>query len=127
MWHDGILYADPTRHEEENEGSKVHSLDSEGGQLTIGMMPTYANGQVALLVQCGQISADNLCEGLDAVVEISQRIYTLSRKVKIVIFCFNHSSSVSCLETPVPFTWGRSSVYSLEVHSHILSYVQTTL
>ncbi|XP_071514140.1 exosome complex component RRP41-like isoform X2 [Panulirus ornatus] len=80
LWHDGILYADPTHDEEENEGSEVHSTVSEGGQLTIGMMPSYANGQVALLVQCGQISADNLCEGLDAAVEICQRIYTLSRK-----------------------------------------------
>ncbi|KAK8734296.1 hypothetical protein OTU49_006111 [Cherax quadricarinatus] len=83
LWHDGILYADPTHHEEECEGHKIRNSGSEGGQLTVGIMPKYANGQVSLLVQGGQISADNLCEGLEVAVEICQRIYTLSRKTLI--------------------------------------------
>ncbi|KAG7170483.1 exosome complex component MTR3-like [Homarus americanus] len=83
LWHNGILYADPTHYEEEYEGREIRSSGSEGGQLTVGMMPKYANGQVTLLVQGGQVSADNLCEGLEVVVEICQRIYNLSRKTLV--------------------------------------------
>lgn len=80
LWHGGIIYADPSRHEEENESSETRSSGTEGGLLTIGMMPNYANGQVSLMLQEGQISADNLCEGLDLAVEMCQRIYTLCKK-----------------------------------------------
>ncbi|XP_042869797.1 exosome complex component MTR3-like [Penaeus japonicus] len=80
LWHSGILYADPSRQEEEFEGSETRSTGREGGHLTIGMMPNYANGQIALALQEGQMAVDNICEGLEIAVDTCQRIYTLSRK-----------------------------------------------
>lgn len=59
----------------------MSTKNSESTQLTIGMMPKYAGGQVGLVVQGGQVSADNLCEGLDVAVEMCHRIYTLAKKV----------------------------------------------
>ena len=84
LWHGGIIYADPSRSEEESENSENHSANTEGGCLTIGMMPNYANGQVSLMLQEGQISVNNLCEGLDLAVEMCQRICTLSKKVSLL-------------------------------------------
>lgn len=72
---------DPSRQEEEFEGSETRSSGREGGHLTIGMMPNYANGQIALTLQEGQMAVDNICEGLEIAVDTCQRIYTLSRKV----------------------------------------------
>ncbi|XP_047470815.1 exosome complex component MTR3-like [Penaeus chinensis] len=80
LWHSGILYVDPSRQEEEFEGSETRSSGREGGHLTIGMMPNYANGQIALTLQEGQMAVDNICEGLEIAVDTCQRIYTLSRK-----------------------------------------------
>ncbi|XP_068249420.1 exosome complex component MTR3-like [Palaemon carinicauda] len=80
LWYGGVMYVDPSEYEEEYECSENYTLETEGGHLTIGMMPNYANGQVSLMLQEGQVSADNLCEGLDLAVEMCQRIYTLSKK-----------------------------------------------
>ncbi|CAL4062526.1 unnamed protein product [Meganyctiphanes norvegica] len=81
LWHKGILYVDPSRHEEECERILGQSKESEGGgSLTVGVMPTHASGQVALMLQEGEVSPEAVIEGLNLAVESSQKIYTLSRQ-----------------------------------------------
>lgn len=83
LWHDNRLYVDPTREEEEYQmrGAAAGGGGEGGSQLTVGMIPKYAGGQVGLLVQGGgQASAASLSDGLETTVDLCNRLHALARK-----------------------------------------------
>ncbi|XP_076053220.1 exosome complex component MTR3-like isoform X3 [Oratosquilla oratoria] len=88
MWHRDMLYVDPTREEEayasvgilsEGKNDLPENL-SEAGKLTVGLMPMFANGQVALFVQEGEVEASMLSEAVTLSTDLCQRIYRLSQE-----------------------------------------------
>merc|ERR1712212_622956 len=81
LWHNGILYTDPTRDEEESDiNCKISEVTQESGRMTIGVMPNYASCQLPLMNHAGELSVETLCSGVNSAVETSQRIYALGRK-----------------------------------------------
>lgn len=67
-----VLYLDPCR-EEEGAGSS--------NELTIGMIPKHAGGQIALMVQGGGQAAPHcLSECLNAAVDLCNRLHSLAQK-----------------------------------------------
>lgn len=88
LYHDKVLYVDPSRQEEEFEATAVRdpsNKNEEWGQLTVGMMPKYASGQVALMVQTGQMEASNLVEGLELATDLCNKLYNLVKKVRVLV------------------------------------------
>ncbi|KAK8379340.1 hypothetical protein O3P69_019316 [Scylla paramamosain] len=84
-----VLYLDPRREEEEV---------SDNNQLTIGMIPKHAGGQIALMVQrSGQVAPQCLSECLNAAVDLCNRLHSLAQKTLLVHLqeTLAHSSSSS--------------------------------
>ncbi|KAG0711712.1 Exosome complex component MTR3 [Chionoecetes opilio] len=93
LWHNNKLYTTPperrrnTAAQEEEEGGDSGGGggggDSGGGggglsQLTVGMIPKHAGGQVALLVQGGgQMSPSNLSSGLEMAADLCTGLHAL--------------------------------------------------
>lgn len=61
--------------------SSGSSSSSSNGTLAVGLMPTYASGQVALMVMSGFVRADCLLEGLDAALEVCRKIFAVMTRV----------------------------------------------
>ncbi|KAK3855101.1 hypothetical protein Pcinc_038477 [Petrolisthes cinctipes] len=83
LYHDKVMYVDPSRQEEEFEAKALrdpNNKNEEWGQLTVGMMPKYASGQVALMIQSGQMEANNLVEGLELATDLCTKLYNLVKK-----------------------------------------------
>ena len=60
---------------------RVQGSDQEGS-LTLGMMPKYATGQIALKVHEGELQLDTLTDGIHVAMETIQKIYAIARQVR---------------------------------------------
>jgi len=96
VWHRGIMYVDPTLEEEEailspsppkGDASKEDAPMEESpedkyrGSLTVALMPKYGNGQVSHMVQYGNVTVDQLTDGLDQLLIANRTSYATVQKV----------------------------------------------
>lgn len=81
--------------------------NEEWGQLTVGMMPKYASGQVALMVQTGQMEANNLVEGLELATDLCNKLYNLVKKVRVLVGWLISGLLMGCMTCKFIIKLGR--------------------
>ena len=101
VWQDGTSYLDPSLEEEDLVANSIaqqskptaagqlgnntteSAKTDRSGTLTLALMPLYANGQVALMVQSGTITADELLDKMEEAFTACRKVYAIVKQVSL--------------------------------------------